>query len=126
MRLAKQRGVPRSGQWAWPSIPRISTGPRRRRASAARTSIARPSIHGHVYRANLGTNSVGRADINGQNANPTCISGASFPFGITVDSDHVYWTNMTCDAIGRADLDGQNVNQGLITGASSPRGVAVD
>src|SRR5215216_2478900 len=66
-------------------------------ASLALTGASPPR---HVYWANNG-----RVDVDGQNANQSFISGASFPAGVAVDSGHVYWTNDT-GTIGRADLDG--------------------
>jgi virginiamycin B lyase len=92
-------------------------------ASATRHfTVAVPVAPGHLYWSN-GSNTIGRADLNGQNANQSFIGGASHPTGVAVDADHVYWTNLS--AIGRADLDGQNANQSFIDSGSS-FGVAVD
>jgi streptogramin lyase len=79
----------------------------------------------HVYWT-TGTQTIARADLNGQNVNLSFITGASDPIGVAVDSSHVYWTNSSTQTIGRADLNGQNVNQSFITGAAFPQGVAVD
>jgi virginiamycin B lyase len=76
---------------------------------------------GHIYWTT--GSGIGRADLDGQNANQSFIPGAS-GVGVAVDSAHIYWT--TGSGIGRADLNGQNVNQGFITGASFPYAVAVD
>ena len=79
---------------------------------------------GHVYWTNAGTNTIGRASLDGTGADQSFITGASFPRGVAVDADHVYWTNG--NDIGRANLDGTGVDQSFITGASTPYGVAVD
>lgn len=83
---------------------------------------------GHVYWSNtFVTGTIGRADLDGQNANQNFITGASSPRGVAVDSGHIYWPNGDITGtIGRADLNGQNVNQTFITGAVVPEGVAVD
>jgi sugar lactone lactonase YvrE len=80
---------------------------------------------GHIYWANTSAGSIGRADLDGQNANQSFITTVSSSFGVAVDGSHVYWTDLTTK-IGRADLDGQNANQNFITGANLPDGVAVD
>ena len=80
----------------------------------------------HIYWANLNTNTIGRADLDGSNPNQSFITGASTPRGVAVDAEHIYWANSFTDTIGRADLDGANPNQSFITGASKPRGVTVD
>jgi hypothetical protein len=73
-----------------------------------------------------GTGAIGRADLDGQNVDPTFITGATFPYGVAVDSGrHVYWTNYHGDTIGRADLDGRDANQCFITSGSGRSGVAV-
>jgi hypothetical protein len=94
-------------------------------ASTSLTLTGTGAVSGHVYWTNQGTNTIGRADLGGQNVNQSFISGASGPLGMAVDSGHVYWTNTSTNTIGRADLDGQNANQSFIIGASLPAGVAV-
>jgi virginiamycin B lyase len=39
---------------------------------------------GHVYWVNAGTNTIGRANLDGTGANQSFIGGASFPFGVAV------------------------------------------
>ena len=75
----------------------------------------------HIYWVNQFTNMIGRADLDGQNANQSFITGASSPAAVAVDAGHVYWVNAGTGTIGRADLDGQNANQSFITGASNAR-----
>lgn len=79
----------------------------------------------HIYWANSFTNSVGRADLDGQNASPSFITGLAGPSGVAVDTGHIYWTNFFTDTIGRAHLDGQHANQSFITGAVTPFDLAV-
>jgi hypothetical protein len=80
----------------------------------------------HVYWADDGTGTIGRANLDGTGANQSFISGASGPIGVAVDAGHVYWANNITDTIGRANLDGTGPDQGFISGASRPVGVAVD
>src|SRR5205823_1785258 len=88
-------------------------------------SGAVPPVHIYWTNANIGT--IGRADLDGNNANQSVITTASaHPGGVAVDGSHIYWTRANFGTIGRADLDGNNVNQSFITGAPNPGGVAVD
>src|SRR4051812_22654266 len=80
-----------------------------------------------VYWANARTDTIGRANLDGTDANQSFIHVAGdFPQGVAVDDAHVYWTVPDGNTIGRANLDGTGTNQRCITGASSPEGVAVD
>ena len=79
----------------------------------------------HVYWGNAGTNTIGRADITGGDADQNFITGAAGPANVTVDAHHVYWANAFANTIGRADITGADVDQSFITGATAPRGVAV-
>ena len=81
------------------------------------------AVSGHVYWANFTTDTIGRADLNGQNANPSFIGTAS-SYWPAVDGNYVYWTNYF-GGVGRADLNGQNANQSFITGTSGTTGLAV-
>jgi hypothetical protein len=80
----------------------------------------------HVYWANIFANSIGRADLDGTNADQSFITGANSPFGVAVDGSHVYWTSGAAGTIGRADLNGTNANQSFITGGYFTDGLAVD
>ena len=94
-------------------------------ASAAhRFTVAVPARH--VYWTDRGSDTIGRADPGGQNANQSFITGAHFPVGMAVDSGHVYWANDGTGTIGRADVDGQNANHSFIGGATFSLAVAVD
>ena len=83
-----------------------------------------------VYWANNASGTVGRADLDGSNANQSFIVGANAPIGVAVDGAHVYWTSFPKGSvgtgIGRANLDGSNANQSFITGVDGAFGVAVD
>jgi virginiamycin B lyase len=82
-----------------------------------------------VYWTNYGTNTIGRANLDGSGANQSFITGASIPYGIAVDAGHVYWVNVETGSIGRANLDGSGANQSFIASAGNPYqvgGVAVD
>ena len=79
-----------------------------------------------VYWANFNANTIGRANLDGSDANQGFIGGASLPSGVAVDGRHVYGTNTDANTVGRANLDGSGANQSFITGASGPRGIAVD
>ncbi len=78
-----------------------------------------------AYWVNFNGNRIGQAELDGQFANQSFITGTNGPAGVAVDGSHVYWSNLDGDAIGRADLDGENVNQSFITGADHPTGMAV-
>ena len=79
----------------------------------------------HVYWANYGTDTIGRAKLNGTGAEQSFITGASHPWGVAVDGVHVYWANLLTNTIGRAGLDGTGAEQTFITGAGEPVGSAV-
>jgi hypothetical protein len=77
----------------------------------------------HVYWTN-NAGTIGRADLGGQNANQSFITGDTTPSGVAVDASHVYWT--AGGTIRRADLSGQNVNESFISAPAGLFGVAVD
>jgi virginiamycin B lyase len=43
-----------------------------------------------IYWTNFGTQTIGRADIDGSSANPSYITGASGPFGVALAGDNIY------------------------------------
>ncbi len=86
--------------------------------------VVSQAAQAYVYWANLDTNTIARANLDGTGVNQRFITGASSPVGVALDAAHVYWANN--GTIARANLDGTGVNQRFITGASSPEGVAVD
>ena len=89
------------------------------------TRLASRLEAGHIYWANVATNTIGRASLDGSDAQPGFISGASSPIGVAVDAGHVYWANATTDTIGRANLDGSGADQSFIGGLDNPAGIAV-
>src|SRR5262245_12750513 len=57
-----------------------------------------------VYWANDGSDTIGRATLNGTAANQGFVVGANNPGGVAVDAAHLYWTNEGAHTIGRANL----------------------
>ena len=49
----------------------------------------------YIYWTNALSNTIGRADLDGQNVNQNFIVTGNGPFGLAVDSSHIYWTNAT-------------------------------
>jgi virginiamycin B lyase len=80
----------------------------------------------YIYWASLGTNSIGRANLDGTDVRQRFIA-ADHPYGVTVDGAYVYWADASGNSIGRARLDGGGTpDQTFITGAHRPHGVAVN
>lgn len=79
-----------------------------------------------VYWTNRGTDTIGRAKLDGSEADQSFITGCDEPVGVAVDAEHVYWTNGNGDTIGRANLDGSEPDQEHVTGCDSPQGIDVD
>ncbi len=98
----------------------------------------------HIYWADPVEETIGRAEIDGENPDPDFISvpqievepdvdSEANPQYVAVDSEHIYWTNAANGkdgkgTIARADLDGDplSVEMEFITGAHNPQGVAVN
>ena len=57
-------------------------------------------------KAQEGAGTIGRVDLDGTDANPTCYSGLTNPRSIAVNSEFIYWTAPKNDKgdVGRADL----------------------
>jgi hypothetical protein len=72
----------------------------------------------HVYWANPGANSIGRADLDSSGAvsgvtqTLGSLSNIIEPLGVAVDSNFLYWTFL--GVIGRSDHDGNNVQRPFI------------
>ncbi len=82
-----------------------------------------------VTGGNANGTSIGRADLDGGNADNFFIGGQDHPCGIAIDNEHIYWGtrgDFPVGAIARADLDGSNVDPHFIDAGFSPCGVAVD
>ena len=71
----------------------------------------------YVYWANLGTNTIARANLDGTGVNENFITGANAPVGVAVDAHYVYWANFVSNTIARANLDGTGAIQDFISGA---------
>ncbi len=99
----------------------------------------------HLYWADPVEETIGRAEIDGDNKEPNFIEvpqikevepgvdSEANPQYVTVDSEHIYWTNAVNGkdgkgTIARADLDGDplSVEMDFIPGAHNPQGVAVN
>ncbi len=95
-------------------------------AAAGVMALGAQAADAYVYWANYGTDTIGRADLDGTNVNRSFITGAEDPLGVAVDAGHVYWANTATSSIGRADLDGTDVNRASSVAPITPGGVAVD
>lgn len=89
----------------------------------------------HIFWADAVKGWIGRANIDGTEANYYLVDGAREPCGVAVDDSYVYWANRNRGfpdgsagpgSIGRARLDGTGENQDFITGIDLPCGVAVN
>jgi virginiamycin B lyase len=92
----------------------------------------------HIYWANQGTGTIGRADLDGSHVDQGFVTGASDPVGVADGHGYIYWTNLEFSrkhndfeyTIGRAKLDGSDVNQRFVVathgGAHFLAGLAVD
>jgi hypothetical protein len=88
----------------------------------------------HVYWSNA--DSIGRANLDGTQANQSFITGVNGATGVAIDSAHIYWGHEPSVSggkgeIGRANLDGTGVTQDFllsngVTPISIPVSVAVD
>jgi hypothetical protein len=96
---------------------------------------------GHIYWANSGAATIGRADLGCDEFDDAFIAtGPGSPQYVAVDAGHIYWTNdaegeqpgiyppAEGGTIGRADIDGDpgSVKADFITGLGAPQGIAVD
>jgi len=74
-------------------------------------------------------NSIGRANLDGSNANNAFLSSPDVPCGIAVDDEYVYWTHRGTTpgkgGIARARLDGSEVELQFVDTRNAPCGVAV-
>lgn len=80
----------------------------------------------HIFWGIRSSNAIGRANLDGSEANQAFVTGANEPCGVAVDGSHLYWANLGGSTIGRADLDGTTVEQGFVDAGPRPCGVAVD
>ena len=85
-----------------------------------------PTPTRRIYWGDAGANTIGRANLSGQNANQNFVGVAHPIFGMASDGRHIYWASNQNHTIGRADVDGQNANESFITGIPYAYWVAVD
>ena len=78
----------------------------------------------YLYWSNYGSSTIGRANLDGSDANQQFIGVAS-PVQLAVSGDYIYWASLNGD-IGRANLSGADVDSTFITGVGEPYGVAVN
>jgi len=55
----------------------------------------------YIYWSNFGTNTLGRANVDGGEVNQSFITGASGPDGVVVDGEHIYWRTPTATPSAR-------------------------
>ena len=72
----------------------------------------------------LGTGTIHRADLDGQNREVLFDPIVRRPHGIALGIDKMYWTDVMKGTIHQADLNGQN-REVLVTGLDEPRGIAL-
>ena len=117
----------------------VSAGRRRVTASALAAMVAvvavPATVSAHIYWTHFtvgATGSIGRANLDGSNANRNFITGLKTPRGIAVEGTHIYWTDFGRSSIGRANLDGSDVDQDFIKAVghggppAHPTALAVD
>ena len=99
-------------------------------AGAYGTSAANAAI----FWANVSSNTIGEANLNGTDVNQSFITGADGPGDVVVNGQYIFWANATggctesgsCNGtIGRAKLDGTDINEKFIP-ADTPYGLTVD
>lgn len=98
--------------------------------SVALVAVVLPASSGaYVFWAsNNAANPIGRANLDGSEANQNFLPGNSyFAPAVAVDGSHVYWTNgtLTGGDIERANLDGSEVIPNFVPNAHAVRGLTV-
>jgi hypothetical protein len=58
----------------------------------------------YVYWTDNVSTTIGRADLDGTQGDPSFVSGASQPLGVAVDGQQIYWSNHADGTIGVANL----------------------
>ena len=97
---------------------------------AAASSIVAAPASAQIYWANQGSDSIGRANLDGEDAVGSFISGATDPGGVAIDGNFVYWSHegdaAATGMIGRATHNLADVDQDFIVTDGSPGGIGVD
>jgi hypothetical protein len=78
----------------------------------------------HLYWANRGGGSIGRAALDGSTREDSFISGLNDPSEVAVDDRYLYWVNF--NEIGRARLDGTGIDKAFVETIPQGSGLAVD
>ena len=100
--------------------------------AAAWASVA-SAAGGHVYWANISSNTIAEANLDGTHVDQSFITGANGPADVVVHGGHIYWANATggcteagsCSGtIAEANLDGTGVKEELIP-TDTPYGFTV-
>ena len=103
-----------------------------------RTGAPTSTAHDQNFRIYWTTQyTIGRAELDGTDIEPSFISGAygAYTTDVAIDAGHVYWGQSSSTSqgdvydarIGRADIDGTNVNQIFVSlGEDRPDSLAVD
>lgn len=95
-------------------------------ALAATLALAAPA-GAHIYWTNQGTDTIGRARLDGNVAIRDFIHTAAPARGVAIDGQHVYWAQGAAKgSIGRANLNATGVKQSFISTGKNTRGVALD
>ena len=102
-------------------VPAASTGPLHSYAGCHGAAVD----SSHVYWAEPGRSSIGRANLDGSGVDYDFLAGLGNPCGIAVDETSIYWAEEEGGRIARADLDGGEVDRDFIAGITKPCGVAV-
>ena len=95
-------------------------------AMAAALAPAAPAS-AHIYWTSQGTDTIGRARLDGSVAIRDFIHTGAPARGVAIDGQHVYWAQGAAKgSIGRANLNATGVRQNFISTGSNTRGLALD
>ena len=67
----------------------------------------------YVYWSSKDSQAIGRANLDGTQANPTLITGTGTSWDISVQGSHLYWSN-TIVSLGRGSVDGADPERDFI------------
>ena len=101
-------------------------------AVAAFAVPAAGAAGGQLYWANISSNTIGKANLDGTHVDQTFVKGANGPSDVVVYDQHIYWANASgctesgsCNgSIARSNLNGTGVNESFIP-TDTAYGVAV-
>ncbi|MEM7126197.1 MAG: fibronectin type III domain-containing protein [Chloroflexota bacterium] len=81
-----------------------------------------------IYWADVNSDKIQRADLDGSNREDLVTSGLTSPNGIALDSTagKMYWTDVSAGTIQPANLGGSTIEDLVTVGLAAPRGIAVD